>query len=107
MMPKSLGNAYFRSCKLGADKAKDELGVELLWAGPTDPDGVVEEKPLLTSSACEGSGWSRTHALAALRRGSDSQRDRASPRRTRLLQERLYEVTVGLGSHGLLLGDCR
>src|SRR6266850_2317338 len=38
MMPKSLGNAYFRSCKLGADKAKDELGVELLWAGPTDPD---------------------------------------------------------------------
>lgn len=38
MMPKSLGNAYFRSCKLGADKAKEELGVELLWAGPTDPD---------------------------------------------------------------------
>src|SRR3989442_9127608 len=38
MMPKSLGNAYFRSCKLGADKAKDELGIELLWAGPTDPD---------------------------------------------------------------------
>src|SRR3989442_7783702 len=38
MMPKSLGNAYFRSCKLGADKAKDELGIELLWDGPTDPD---------------------------------------------------------------------
>jgi len=38
LMPKSKGNAYFISCKQGADKAAGELGVELLFDGPTDPD---------------------------------------------------------------------
>ena len=38
MMPKSKGNAYFISCKKGADAAAKELGVKLLWDGPTDPD---------------------------------------------------------------------
>jgi rhamnose transport system substrate-binding protein len=38
MMPKSKGNAYFISCKKGADQAAQELGVKLLWDGPTDPD---------------------------------------------------------------------
>jgi rhamnose transport system permease protein len=38
MMPKSKGNAYFLACKKGADEAAAELGVELLWDGPTDPD---------------------------------------------------------------------
>jgi len=38
MMPKSKGNAYFISCKKGADAAAKELGVRLLWDGPTDPD---------------------------------------------------------------------
>src|ERR1043166_7781403 len=38
LMPKSKGNAYFISCKQGADKAAKELGVELLFDGPTDPD---------------------------------------------------------------------
>lgn len=38
MMPKSKGNAYFVSCKQGADEAARELGVELLFDGPTDPD---------------------------------------------------------------------
>ena len=38
MMPKSKGNAYFISCKKGADTAAKELGVKLLWDGPTDPD---------------------------------------------------------------------
>ena len=37
-MPKSKGNAYFISCKEGADKAAKELGVELIFDGPTDPD---------------------------------------------------------------------
>jgi ABC-type sugar transport system substrate-binding protein len=37
-MPKSKGNAYFLSCKQGADAAAAELGVELLFDGPTDPD---------------------------------------------------------------------
>ncbi len=38
MLPKSKGNAYFVSCKKGADRAAQELGVELLFDGPTDPD---------------------------------------------------------------------
>src|SRR5437868_9565385 len=38
MMPKSKGNAYFISCKKGAEIAAKELGVKLLWDGPTDPD---------------------------------------------------------------------
>jgi ABC-type sugar transport system substrate-binding protein len=38
MMPKSKGNAYFIACKKGADEAAKELGIKLLWDGPTDPD---------------------------------------------------------------------
>jgi rhamnose transport system substrate-binding protein len=38
LMPKSKGNGYFISCKQGADEAARELGVELIFDGPTDPD---------------------------------------------------------------------
>lgn len=38
MMPKSKGNAYFIACKRGADEAAAELGVDLLWDGPTETD---------------------------------------------------------------------
>jgi rhamnose transport system substrate-binding protein len=38
LMPKSKGNAYFISCKQGADEAAKELGLELLFDGPTEPD---------------------------------------------------------------------
>ncbi len=38
LMPKSKGNAYFISCKKGADLAASELGIKLLWDGPTEPD---------------------------------------------------------------------
>ena len=38
LMPKSKGNAYFISCKKGADKAAHDLGVDLIFDGPTDPD---------------------------------------------------------------------
>jgi rhamnose transport system substrate-binding protein len=38
MMPKSLGNAYFIACRKGAEQAASELGVDLDWQGPTDPD---------------------------------------------------------------------
>ncbi len=38
LMPKSKGNAYFISCKKGAEDAAQETGVELLFDGPTDPD---------------------------------------------------------------------
>ena len=38
MMPKSKGNAYFIACRKGADEAAAELGVDLIWDGPTDTD---------------------------------------------------------------------
>ncbi|MHB1556646.1 MAG: substrate-binding domain-containing protein [Isosphaeraceae bacterium] len=38
MMPKSKGNAYFIACRKGAEEAAKELGVRLIWDGPTDPD---------------------------------------------------------------------
>ena len=37
-LPKSKGNAYFISCTKGAERAARELGVELIFDGPTDPD---------------------------------------------------------------------
>jgi rhamnose transport system substrate-binding protein len=44
LMPKSKGNAYFVSCKQGADRAAKELGVELLFDGPTDPDPAKQNE---------------------------------------------------------------
>ena len=38
LMPKSKGNAYFISCKRGAERAAKELGLDLIFDGPTDPD---------------------------------------------------------------------
>jgi len=38
LMPKSKGNAYFISCKKGAERAANELGARLIFDGPTDPD---------------------------------------------------------------------
>jgi rhamnose transport system substrate-binding protein len=43
-MPKSKGNAYFISCKQGADKAAKELGVDLLFDGPTQPDPAKQNE---------------------------------------------------------------
>ncbi|MFO0810904.1 MAG: substrate-binding domain-containing protein [Gemmataceae bacterium] len=44
MMPKSLGNAYFIACKKGADEAAKELGITLLWDGPTDPNPAKQNQ---------------------------------------------------------------
>ncbi len=44
MMPKSKGNAYFIACRRGAEEAAKELGVELLWDGPTDPDPAKQNE---------------------------------------------------------------
>jgi rhamnose transport system substrate-binding protein len=44
LLPKSKGNAYFQSCKKGADKAAAELGVELIFDGPTDPDPAKQNE---------------------------------------------------------------
>ncbi len=38
VMPKSKGNAYFIACRKGAEEAAAELGVQMIWDGPTDPD---------------------------------------------------------------------
>src|SRR5207244_2983700 len=38
LMPKSKGNAYFVSCRQGAEAAAKELGVDLIFDGPTTPD---------------------------------------------------------------------
>jgi rhamnose transport system permease protein len=44
MMPKSKGNAYFIACRKGAEEAAGELGVKLLWDGPTDPDPAKQNE---------------------------------------------------------------
>src|SRR5262249_40189470 len=43
-MPKSKGNAYFVSCKQGADKAAKELGLDLIFDGPTQPDPAKQNE---------------------------------------------------------------
>ena len=44
LMPKSKGNAYFVSCKQGAEQAAKELGVELIFDGPTNPDPAKQNE---------------------------------------------------------------
>lgn len=44
MLPKSKGNAYFISCKAGADKAAKELGIQLLFDGPTDSNAAKQNE---------------------------------------------------------------
>ncbi len=44
MMPKSKGNAYFVACRQGAEEAAEELGVDLIWDGPTDPDPAKQNE---------------------------------------------------------------
>jgi len=44
MMPKAKGDPYFISCRKGADEAASELGVELLWDGPTDLDPAKQNE---------------------------------------------------------------
>jgi ABC-type sugar transport system substrate-binding protein len=44
LMPKSKGNAYFISCKRGAEKAAKDLGVDLIFDGPTDPDPAKQNE---------------------------------------------------------------
>jgi rhamnose transport system permease protein len=48
MMPKSKGNAYFIACKKGADEAAAELGINLIWDGPTDTDPAKQNEVVET-----------------------------------------------------------
>ncbi|SRR5579883_544769 len=44
MMPKSKGNAYFIACRKGAEEAANELGINLIWDGPTEPDPAKQNE---------------------------------------------------------------
>jgi rhamnose transport system permease protein len=44
MMPKSQGNPYFIACRKGAVQAAEELGVELIWDGPTEQDPAKQNE---------------------------------------------------------------
>jgi rhamnose transport system permease protein len=44
MMPKSKGDPYFISCRAGAEEAAKELGVDLIWDGPTGLDAAKQNE---------------------------------------------------------------
>jgi rhamnose transport system substrate-binding protein/rhamnose transport system permease protein len=44
MMPKAKGDPYFVSCLAGAQEAARELGVELIWDGPTGLDAARQNE---------------------------------------------------------------
>src|SRR6185436_63277 len=44
MMPKAKGDPYFVSCRAGAEEAARELGVELIWDGPTGLDAAKQSE---------------------------------------------------------------
>ncbi|HVV73709.1 MAG TPA: substrate-binding domain-containing protein [Verrucomicrobiae bacterium] len=93
-MPKSKGNAYFISCKHGAEKAAQDLAVDLIFDGPTDPDPakqneIVENWITLgvdaMAVACENKDGistalrkAREHGIKVITYDSDSQPDARS-----------------------------
>jgi rhamnose transport system permease protein len=44
MMPKAKGDPYFVSCRRGAEEAARELGVDLIWDGPTGLDAAKQNE---------------------------------------------------------------
>src|SRR6266850_2521073 len=44
MMPKAKGDPYFVSCRAGAEEAAKELGVDLIWDGPTSLDAAKQNE---------------------------------------------------------------
>ena len=44
MMPKAKGDPYFVSCRAGAEEAAQELGVDLIWDGPTSLDPAKQNE---------------------------------------------------------------
>ena len=44
VMPKAKGDPYFISCKAGAEEAAQELGVDLIWDGPTGLDAAKQNE---------------------------------------------------------------
>lgn len=78
LMPKSKGNAYFISCRKGADKAAADLGVDLIFDGPTDPDPAKQNEIIenwitlgvdAIAAACENRDGISTALRKAQQRG--------------------------------------
>ncbi|HEV1284575.1 MAG TPA: substrate-binding domain-containing protein [Bryobacteraceae bacterium] len=44
VMPKAKGDPYFVSCRIGAEEAARELGVEVIWDGPTGLDAAKQNE---------------------------------------------------------------
>jgi rhamnose transport system substrate-binding protein len=44
MMPKAKGDPYFVSCRLGAEEAARQFGVDLIWDGPTGLDAARQNE---------------------------------------------------------------
>jgi rhamnose transport system substrate-binding protein len=44
MMPKAKGDPYFVSCRQGAEEAARELGIDLIWDGPTELDPAKQNE---------------------------------------------------------------
>jgi ABC-type sugar transport system substrate-binding protein len=44
VMPKAKGDPYFVSVRAGAEEAARELGVELIWDGPTSLDAAKQNE---------------------------------------------------------------
>jgi rhamnose transport system substrate-binding protein len=44
VMPKAKGDPYFVSCRAGAEEAAQELGIDLLWDGPTGLDAAKQNE---------------------------------------------------------------
>lgn len=44
VMPKAKGDPYFVSCRKGAEEAARELGVDLIWDGPTSLDAAKQNE---------------------------------------------------------------
>lgn len=77
-LPKSKGNGYFVSCRQGADEAAKELGVDLVFDGPTDPDPAKQNEIIDTwitlgvdviAAACENKDGISTALRQARKKG--------------------------------------
>jgi rhamnose transport system permease protein len=44
VMPKAKGDPYFVSCRVGAEEAAKELGVDMIWDGPTGLDAAKQNE---------------------------------------------------------------
>src|SRR5688572_18944722 len=78
LMPKSKGNGYFVSCKQGADQAAKDLGVELIFDGPTTPDPAKQNEIIenwitlgvdVIAAACENKDGISTALRKAQQKG--------------------------------------